>query len=169
MNSELDWDALVKDLGPRLYRHFCVRFRSDQADDFTQETLLRLVRKIREGKWDATRGTIQMFAFGIAHYVALENREPRSSPDSIEDWQDSLLDSTDLERFTITKQMALQVRQCISQLSEMEQQVLALLVDQELSLNEIACILQCPEGTIKSHVFRAKKKLFQMLQKVGYG
>jgi RNA polymerase sigma-70 factor (ECF subfamily) len=53
----------------------------------------------------------------------------------------------------------------IKQLSMMEQQVMALLVDDELTIEEIAGILQCPLGTVKSHIHRAKQKLTNFFKK----
>ncbi len=162
----IDWDDIIDDLGPRLYRYFCVRFNSEQADDLTQETLIRLVRKVNEGKFDPNRGSLKMLSFGIAHYVALESKQ-LDQHDSIEDWQDGLADQHDLEAVTITNNMASKLREKLHLLSSIEQQILSLFVDEELTLHEISIILQIPEGTIKSHIFRAKKKLIQMVQKEG--
>ena len=164
MGSHLDWDEVVEDLGPRLFRYFCVRFSNEQADDLTQETLIRLVRKVEDGKFDPDKGTLKMLGFGIAHYVALESKQ-LDRHDSIEDWQDSLGADGDLEQMTITRDAALKVRDKMKSLSGIEQQVLSLFVDEDLTLNEISLITQMPEGTIKSHIFRAKKKLITLIQK----
>ena len=164
MGNQLNWDKVVEDIGPRLFKYFCVRFSNEQADDLTQETLLRLVRKVEEGKFDPDKGTLKMLGFGIAHYVALESKQFYLH-EPIEDWQDSLSADIDVEQVTITKDAALKVRNQMKNLSSIEQQILSLLVDDELTLNEIALILQVPEGTIKSHVFRAKKKLITLIQK----
>lgn len=164
VEDHLNWDKIVEDIGPSLYKYFCVRFNNEQADDLTQETLIRLVRKVEEGKFDPSKGTLKMLGFGIAHYVALEvNQLVRH--DSIEDWQDSLDSEVNLEQITITKDAALKVRDKIKKLSNIEQQILSLFVDEELTLSEISLITQTPEGTIKSHIFRAKKKLIALIQK----
>lgn len=164
MENQLDWDNVVEDLGPRLFKYFCVRFSNEQADDLTQETLIRLVRKVDEKKFDPDKGTLKMLGFGIAHYVALEAKQ-LDIHDSIDDWQDSLVSEENIEQVIITNEIALNVRVQMKNLSNIEQQVLSLLVDEELSLVEIGMILQAPEGTIKSHVFRAKKKLIALVQK----
>jgi len=165
MDNHFNWDKIVGDLGPRLYRYFCVRFSNEQADDLTQETLIRLVRKARNGEFDHQRGTLKMLGFGIAHYVALETRKLNLNQESIDDWQDFIIDEVDLEQAAITKDVALKVREKIKFLSDVEQQVISLFVDEELTTNEIALITQMPQGTIKSHIFRAKKKLIEMIQK----
>lgn len=154
MKKEIDWEKIVEDLGPRLFRYFCVRFSPELADDLTQETLIRLVRKFQEGKFDPSRGNLSALGFGIAHYVALEHKQGNIY-DDIEHWQESLVADTDLEQSAITKDFALKVRAQMKNLSPIEQQVLALLVDRELRLEEISVILQLPLGSVKSHVFRA--------------
>lgn len=164
MANHLDWDEVVEDLGPRLFRYFCVRFSNEHADDLTQETLLRLVRKAKDGKFDPERGTLKMLGFGIAHYVALESKQ-LDRHYSIEDWQNTLRSDVDLEQMTITREAALKVRDKMKSLSGIEQQILSLFVDEDLTLNEISLITQIPEGTVKSHVFRAKKKLVTLIQK----
>jgi RNA polymerase sigma-70 factor (ECF subfamily) len=118
---------------------------------------------VEEGKFDAQKGTLKMLGFGIAHYVALESQKLERH-DSIEEWQEVLPSSLDLEQLTIDKDMVHKLREHLHALPDLEHQVLALLVDQGLTLNEISLILQMPEGTIKSHVFRAKKRLLKMFQ-----
>lgn len=164
MENQLNWDSVVEDLGPRLYKYFCVRFTKEQADDLTQETLIRLVRKVEENKFDPEKGTIRMLAFGIAHYVALESKQ-LDHHESIEEWQDSIFDDQNIEQTIITYETASKVREQMKKLSSLEQQTLSLFIDDELSLNEISKILRMPEGTIKSHIFRAKKKLISLIQK----
>lgn len=164
MGNELDWDKLVEDIGPRLYRYFRVRFSDEQADELTQETLLRLVRKVRDGKFDPKRGSLRMLSFGIAHYAALELKDT-SKFESIDDWEESLADDSNVEQLTIDRDSAFRVREHMAHLSSVEQQILSLMVDEELALSDIAMILQISEGTVKSHVFRAKRKLIQMIHK----
>ena len=49
-------------------------------------------------------------------------------------------------------------------ISEIQQEILLLILDQDLTLSEIATILQIPLGTIKSHVHRAKISLLKILR-----
>lgn len=161
-----DWDTVVEDLGPRLYRYFTVRFSDERADDLTQETLIRLVRKTREGKFDPTRGSLKMLGFGIAHYVALEAKHDFRE-ENLDDHADDLVGDAGLEERTLTKQKAARVREKIRFLSAIEQQVFSLAIDEELALADIGRLLQLPEGTVKSHLFRSKNKLFKMITEEG--
>jgi RNA polymerase sigma-70 factor (ECF subfamily) len=164
METSVNWDKVVDDIGPRLFRYFCVRFSKEQSDDLTQETLIRLVRKVEDNQFNPDKGTLKMLSFGIAHYVALEVKQLEPN-DSIDDWADSLVSDVDLERTVISQEMVHRVRQYIKNLSDIEQQVLSLFVDDELTIVEIGKILKVPDGTIKSHIFRAKQKLVNLIQK----
>ena len=47
----MNWDSIVEDLGPRLYKYFCVRFTKEQADELnTEQTIISFqsAAKIRE-------------------------------------------------------------------------------------------------------------------------
>ena len=163
MADALDWDKIVEDLGPRLFRYFCVRFSDELADDLTQETLLRLVRKVQDGKFDPERGSLRMLGFGIAHFAALE-ASGITHMENLEDHADVLASDENLEQLTIDRDMAGRVRANFAILSPIEQQILSLIVDEEIHLKEVAMILHIPESTVKSHVFRAKRKLTLKIQ-----
>lgn len=159
----MNWNRVVEDLGPRLFRYFSVRFSAAESDDLTQETLIRLVRKVEERIFDPELGSLRMFAFGIAHFVALEHR--RLTPiQAHEDLSDEIAsDSKGAEEFLINEQNVIKLRQKMSMLSDKEQQILSLMVDEDMGPSAIAIILQIPEGTVKSHIHRAKVKLFQLM------
>lgn len=165
MQETMDWDVVVGDIAPRLYRYFCARFDQIQADDLTQETLIRLVRKVKDGKFDPKRGNLRMLAFGIAHYITLE-AQPDTKLESLEVIETERLPydpSDDAETLLITKDQASQVRDALKSLSQIEQEIIALSIDEELGSSEIAQLLQIPHGTIKSHIFRAKKKITNII------
>lgn len=164
METSVNWDKVVEDIGPRLFRYFCVRFSKEQSDDLTQETLIRLVRKVEDNQFNPDKGTLKMLSFGIAHYVALEAKQLEPN-DSIDDWADTLVSDVDLERTVISQEMIRRVRQHIKSLSDIEQQILSLFIDDELTIFEIGKILKVPDGTIKSRIFRAKQKLVNLIQK----
>lgn len=157
----MDWNEIVADLGPRLFRYFRARFSVEEADDLTQETLVRLVRKARAGAFDPERGRLDLYAFGIAHFVTREAqrtmiraREVAQEPQILDQAQPS--ETTDEAR-----PGAEEIRAAIRFLPADQVEILALMLDQELTLKAIGQILSMPLGTVKSHVFRAKENLRQ--------
>jgi len=154
--TSLDWDKLVLGLGPRLKRYFGLEFAPPLAADLVQETFLRLVRQVQAGKLDPIRGTPTMLAFGIAHYVRLEARKAAVTR-PIPTGNEETVPAADHEWESREREKAL--RSALSELKEVERQILLLHLDEEMTLTGIAAILGLPVGTIKSHVHRAKQTL----------
>ena len=167
---QLDWSSIVEDIGPKLFRYFSAYVSDEQSSDLVQETLIRLVRKVGDGGFDANKGTLRMFAFGIAYYVRLEARQMRKYACLDEVENDKLLEPvSDIEEISIFKETFWQLQVAMKLLSETQQQILALLLDEEMTLQEISILLNLPLGTVKSHLFRSKQKLGLLMQKVEGG
>lgn len=151
----IDWNIVIRDIGPSIYRFFLTTFPAATADDLVQETLLRLVEKVEAGKFNASLGSLRMYAFGIAHFVRLEGLRLPKHEEMGEDHG-----SVDpLDEQVIQNQLRKKLRQAIANLTDIQQQVLALYLDSELSLEEIALILAIPAVTVRSHLHRAKENL----------
>ena len=83
---------------------------------------------------------------------------------------DKLLEPvSDIEEISIFKETFWQLQVAMKLLSETQQQILALLLDEEMTLQEISILLNLPLGTVKSHLFRSKQKLGLLMQKVEGG
>lgn len=154
-----DWNAIVEELGPKLFRYFRARFSYEHAADLTQETLIRLVQKTNAGQFDPGRGNLRMYAYGIAHFVALEAQK---RPESMESAPELHLVSR-LEEEMIEQQRRDQLRAALRRLDQVHVQIISLMIDEELTLNDIGVLLGMPVGTVKSHVHRAKEKLREIL------
>jgi DNA-directed RNA polymerase specialized sigma24 family protein len=93
--ANVDWNRQVEDLGPSLYRYFCAQFAGVEASDLVQDTLIRLLRKVDQGEYDPARGSLRMYAFGIAHYVRLEAvKSRREEPIEFREADTAFEDST---------------------------------------------------------------------------
>lgn len=162
------WDQVVEEIGPRLYRYFCVRFSDEQASDLTQETLLRFVRKVYSGEYDSEKGSPIMFAYGIAHFVKLETARANQFEQTVRvdrNVEDEPKDSSSIqESQLIQHQQKTELRHAFRYLTEDQQQVIELVVDEELTYDQIGELLSMPVGTVKSHMARAKARLSQSLR-----
>ena len=58
----------------------------------------------------------------------------------------------------------LQIRQCLERLPEAQRQVITLFYMLEKSVGEVARMLDLPEGTVKSHLHRARLALAAMMR-----
>lgn len=160
---EPNWDRIVEDLGPRLYRYFLASFSMATASDAVQETLLRLVQKTRSGDFDPLKGSLTSYAFGIAHWIRCEYKKKPNFP-LVED--ESVFDLLPAENDLTTdeKESLVRLRQAIAKLKPIEQEIISLSIDGELELKDIAITLGLPLGTVKSHIHRAKENLRAILE-----
>lgn len=121
--NQLNWNRLVSELSPSLYRYFSTSFPLRLAEECVQETLLRLVQKIEGGHYNSERGSLRMYSYGIAHFVKLEaqRNNPRSNePEVIHTLAHEYSNPHhDLEQ----KQALLALRRAILQLSELQSHI----------------------------------------------
>src|SRR4051812_18710531 len=89
-HDEPDWNQIVNELGPCLYRYFSGVFTPARASDLVQESLIRLVQKHRQGEYHVNKGSLKSYAFGIARFVRLEAHKSRVDFDLVD--QESDLD-----------------------------------------------------------------------------
>lgn len=157
-SRDVDWNQAVRDLSPGLLAYFRAVFPREIAADLVQETLIRLVTKVRSGRFQAGEGTLRMYAYGIARLVRLEGRRSEGRILHVVD-PDQLAAATKDEGDDKAR-----LRAAIARLKPAEQEIILLLIDRDLSLQEIATLLEVPVGTVKSHVHRAKESLKEMLQ-----
>lgn len=160
-NSEPDWQQIVKDIGPCLYRYFCGLFPPSQASDLVQESLVRLVKKYRNGEFEPSKGTLKSYAFGIARFIRMEAAKSSPGFELVEDESD--LDLQSDQQFGESDEVA-HLRWAITQLKSIEQEIILLMIDADSSLDQIAKTLNMPLGTVKSHVHRAKENLRQIME-----
>ena len=167
------YGKLVHRYRGRLY-NFVFRFVGDleTAEDIVQETFLRAFRKRTEYKAIANFST---WLFTIAGNLAKSELRRRKrwrlfSVDRDEE-SDTGLDLPD-ESFrpdTVTESSItdVQIQRAIDTLSDNYRQVVLLRDVDGLSYQEVSEIVNCPVGTVKSRVSRARMKLQQKLRNEG--
>lgn len=172
MNGNVDWNLAVERLGPRLYNYFLRRGFLRESSDMTQEVFSRLYQKLVNNQFDETKGTLDAFTFGIARFVALENHQNSQIyiPNSQDfDWE-TIIDtseSADIESEYQRNQIIELFLREIKSLNPIQQDVLTLYMDEEMSLEDISALLKIPVGTVKSHLHRSKEKLKVLLEAKG--
>ena len=75
------------------------------------------------------------------------------------------IESDNPEKIIIRKEDITQLNQSINMLPEFQKTVVLLFYKEEMSLDEISKIMELPENTVKSHLFRAKNSLKQLMTK----
>ncbi len=165
----LDWNFIIKTIGPKLFKFFAFSFdRPEVCSDLVQETLIRLFRKVEQGVYQEKEGSLLSFAYGIAHFIKLEYLAQNKLSWNQKHLTDNEPDTFPSQEFNPEEKLLLNeklknLKSAIQQLSDAESSVLNFYIEQDLGMREIGEILNMPEGTVKSHLSRAKTKLKELL------
>jgi RNA polymerase sigma-70 factor, ECF subfamily len=143
--------------------------RPEDASDLVQETYLRAYRTFS----NFTLGTnCKAWLFTIMYSIFVnryhkERREPESVPvEELEENFHRSLATPEWDPYLVQDRrvMATEVSQALDKLPESFRLAVLLVDVEEMSYEEAAAILNCPLGTLRSRLFRARKLLFVELQ-----
>lgn len=130
----------------------------EDAEDAVQETFVRVYKSL--DRWDPARD-FEPWLFAIAGnrcrtMLARRSRRPVSTP-----LVDHLPDHTpDMQA---AQNLAEEVSLALEDLREEYRQAFLLFHEQEMSYAEIGAALECPVGTVKTWVHRARRELIERL------
>lgn len=143
--------------------------RPEDASDLVQETYLRAYRTFA----NYSPGTnCKAWLFTIMYSIFVnkyrkEQREPESvSVEELEEKFHRFLAAAEWDPYLErdAEVMATEVSQALNKLPESFRLAVLLVDVEEMSYEEAAAILNCPLGTLRSRLFRARKLLFLELQ-----
>lgn len=152
------FDLLIRRWSPMLYGH-ARRLAGDdeKARDLAQDIWLRVLRGIA-GLRDP--GQFRAWLFGIAHRAFADRLRTRyAEPAAV------ALDPEELATVPFDDEMQVEVLlRHLGRLPMSERELLTLFHLQELSLEEVASVLDIPVGTVKSRLFRARAALRALMR-----
>ena len=170
-------DSAAFDLLVRKYQHRIValigRYVSDwsECQDVAQETFMRAYRALGNFRGDAQFYTwLHRIAVNTAknHLVASNRRPPTGDIDIADAEQfDSgvrLRDNDTPERDLMRQQMEQTVMRAVEALPEELRVAITLREAEGMSYEEIATRMDCPIGTVRSRIFRAREAIDQELR-----
>lgn len=136
----------------RLRAFLCVRVDNDAIEDTLQET--RIAAYLALPKFGG-KSRFKVWLFGIAHHKCADHyRSARGREDAVS-YEAAGLDTSDpLDRYAAADSKIL-VAQLLKTLSESQTEVLELYYFADLTLSEIAMILDRSLNTIKARFYRA--------------
>lgn len=132
----------------------------DAADDLAQDVWLRVLRgigRLRDG------AKLRPWLFGIARRAAMDRLRVRYAA-PMSDVDVSTLPTAEP---AMPEEDLLLLRDELARLPLVEREALTLFYLQELSLGEVAEVLEVPVGTVKSRLFRARQLLRRELESKG--
>ncbi|HEX4808159.1 MAG TPA: RNA polymerase sigma factor [Bryobacteraceae bacterium] len=140
--------------------------RVDLAEDITQDCFLAILNQPQ--RWDSNRGDMKRYLFSIARNLAFKRyRDDHTNAQVDEDRAAFIVDHR------IDQELSVVIAQMVSQLPDLQREVLILFEYEGFQLNEISQIVNSDVGVVKSRLHRAREGLKRLLapyRKVGtYG
>ena len=149
---------------PLLYYATSLTGNPDTGLDVLQDVWIRVIRGIQRLRDPCS---LRPWLYTITHGVAVDRIRRDYKRDKAE--QAQLDDAFNSEEPSFDNEDATVIREALSRLGVKHREVLVLHFLQDLSISEIAKIVGCSEGTVKSRIHYAKRQMKHILEGVKYG
>ncbi len=167
------FETLFERYGELIRRHLARITRDDAAaQDLVQEVFLRVWTRAEQ--WDG-RGSFKAWLYRIATNLALNHlrsmrrrrEQPLDAPDELADNEEEnsipawMIDDSALGPDVILElaERRERLRRLVGRLPDEKREVFRLVHEMELSMRDAADELGVPEGTVKSRLYYAKRRL----------
>ena len=139
---------------------------TDEVADVTQEAFIKAYRALAKFRGDSQFYTwLYRIAINTAkNYLVSKSRRPANTDIDIEDAEqfannEKLIDDGTPENSIMTDELATIIKSALSALPEDVRTALTLREFEGMSYEDIAAIMDCPVGTVRSRIFRAREFL----------
>jgi len=146
----------------RMVRH------PDDTRELCQEAFLRIHQTLHQYRGESA---LKSWVAQVAYSIAKRHLERRRIPlveNTLSDDGTALIDrigdGIDLEALTSEQDINAHLYAAIDALPPLQRTLLTLYHLEEISIAEIAALTELAEGTIKSHLFRSRKRLRELLE-----
>jgi RNA polymerase sigma-70 factor (ECF subfamily) len=149
---------------PLLYYAASLTGNPDSGLDVLQEVWIKAFRGIGKLK---DPGALRSWLYSITHGIAVDRIRRNSSRERAEAVE--LEDFQEAEEPSFAEEDAAAIHQALSEIGFKHREVLVLHFLDDLSIEEIAKVVGCSEGTVKSRMHYAKRAMKEILSGGGYG
>jgi RNA polymerase sigma-70 factor (ECF subfamily) len=149
---------------PLLYYAASLTGNSDSALDVLQDVWIKVFRGIHKLK---NPGSLRSWLYPITHGIAVDRIRKNYSREQAEKIQ--LEEFVEAEEPSFAEEDAAAVHAALGQIGLLHREALVLHFLEDLSLAEIAEVVGCSEGTVKSRIHYAKQAMKKILGGGGYG
>lgn len=183
--QEPDRDMLLRQLLERvvgkdevaladLYRHmnrpicaFALRRLSDPvaADEIVVETMYEVWRHAYRF---AGQSQVSTWVLGIARHKILDRlrRQGQHACEPLSEEAEEVADERpDAYMHLVQRQQAAQISRCMEALPESQRECIHLVFYEDMPLAEVALLQDCPENTVKTRLFHARRKMKACLER----
>lgn len=149
-----------------IFRYAVYMCGRESGDDVVQDTFLAVLRQ--KGRHDGPTGSLGGYLFGIARHVVLKRLAARGT-DKFLEVDDGMLeaaeavDETSVFEALSQAEIVEAVRQAVQSLPALYREAVVLCELQDMNYADAAGVMQCPVGTVRSRLHRAKALLARQL------
>jgi len=144
---------------PLLYYAMSLTGSEDGALDVLQDAWIRVFRGIHKLK---DPGSLRPWLYSIVHGIAVDRIRKSYSREQAENVQYEDFQEADEPSFA--EEDAAAIHAALNQIGILHREVLVLHFLEDLSIGEIAVVVGCSEGTVKSRIHYAKRHMKQILE-----
>jgi RNA polymerase sigma-70 factor (ECF subfamily) len=165
------WDELIKTHTKRVYA-LCYRFtgRDNEAQDLTQDVFLRVFKTL--GSFRAGEGSLAVWLTRLTRNLLVDHyrrTKYERVTDAIEEklsvLEERTAQSSRTDGMLAGREAGELLQQALQKLSPELREAVILRDLQEMGYREIACVLNIPEGTVKSRLNRGRAELARVLRR----
>jgi len=149
---------------PLLYYATTLTGNPDSGLDVLQEVWIKAFRGIRKLK---DPGALRSWLYSITHGIAVDRIRRNTSRERAE--QVEFEDFQEADEPSFAAEDAAAIHQALAEIGLRHREVLVLHFLEDLSIAEIAKVVDCSEGTVKSRLHYAKRAMKQILSGGSYG
>ena len=149
---------------PLLYYAASLTGNPDSALDVLQDMWIKVFRGIHKLK---DPGSLRSWLYSITHGIAVDRIRKNYSREQAERLQ--IEDFREAEEPSFAEEDAAAIHQALGEIGLKHREVLVLHFLEDLSMAEIAKVVGCSEGTVKSRIHYAKRAMKEILSGGGYG
>lgn len=158
--------TLYARLNRRIYAFALRRLSdSDLAEEVVVETLYEAWR--HAGRFEG-RSKVSTWVLGIAHHKAMDKLRGRAAREweEIGEEAEQIVDpGPDTYSRIAQRQQGEQIRDCMDTLPDAQREALLLVFYEDMALGEVAGLQSCPENTVKTRLFHARRKMRECLER----
>ena len=142
--------------------------QSDLAEDLAQESFVRVIRSL--DRFDERfRFSTWLFTIGKRLLVNHQQKMKPLADSEVVEYRagDARTPATEVEETERTQRVTQLVAVALDALVSPQREIVLLFHQQNWSVQQIAQELSMPEGTIKSHLFRARRRMLEAIERSG--
>jgi RNA polymerase sigma factor, sigma-70 family len=172
MTDHADKKALLSDLmtayGREVWNYaYSITRKREMADDITQEVFIKVFKNLHGFRSDAS---VKTWLLTITRNTAIDfQRSAFFRKVTLTDWVGETGERRSAEQEVMENMALNDMWKLVLQLPAKYREVIILYAHNQLSLKEIADMLDVTEGTVKSRMFHARKKLSKLKEKNDHG